>query len=101
MIEVKLTDDSGELAYIKIEKEADYGDGTADYAVSFAVDRAQSQVGLHRRAVLNFPRLEYNALALLLQALNTLDASELELERGCSPADLARRFSRAWRTLPR
>lgn len=92
---------SDEIAYIRIENVDSHPDGTADYAVHIAVDRAQGAVGLHKRPVMNFPRTKYNVLGLLLQALNTLEPSELELERDTSTSDLARRFGRIRGALPR
>lgn len=91
MIEVTIKDDYGELGRIRI----DHIDGTelADYTVEFAIDRHRA-VGLHARSIRSFPRTKYNALALLKQALETLDPRELELERGTSASDLARRFRR-------
>lgn len=87
MIEVIISDEEGELARITLEKITDHPDGTADYSARYAVERGNA-VGIHQRRLDNFPRLEYNALALLLQALNTLDESELRLEDGTSASDL-------------
>ena len=89
MIEVTISDEGGELGKITLEKIADHPDGSADYSARFAVDRVGA-VGIHQRHLDNFPRLEYNALALLLQALNTLTEQELRLEDGISPPDMAR-----------
>lgn len=88
MIEVRISDEGGELGKITLEKITDHPDGTADYSARFAVDRVGA-VGIHQRHLDNFPRLEYNALALLLQALNTLTEQELRLEDGISPPDMA------------
>ena len=89
MIKVILIGEEGELGKITLEKITDHPDGSADYSARFAVDRVGA-VGIHQRRLDNFPRLEYNVLALLLQALNTLDESELRLEDGISPSDMAR-----------
>lgn len=69
-----------ELGRIEIENvmdshDPDYG----NYAVRFGVEKIKS-VGVHTRTMLNFPRTKYNVLGLVLQALNTLDPVDLELE---------------------
>jgi hypothetical protein len=51
-------------------------DGTADYVVKFSADRV-SGTGYHRRAIHRFPKDQFNHLALLRQALMTLDEEEL------------------------
>lgn len=89
MIKVILIGEEGELGKITLEKITDHPDGSADYSARFAVDRCGA-VGIHQRRLDNFPRLEYNSLALLLQALNTLTEQELRLEDGISPPDMAR-----------
>ena len=94
MIEVDISQDQRELGKVKIENLETHDDGTADYSVQFAVERCGA-VGLHQRVIRNFPRTKYNALALLLQALNTLEPSELELESGIDSSDMARRQHRA------
>lgn len=90
-----------ELARITIKNiEGETGD-LASYSVKFAVERGTA-VGLHQRAIDNFPRKKYNVLALLRQALATLEPKELELERDFDPDDheetgpsnLARRLRR-------
>lgn len=78
MIQVLMTDtETGrELARVEIE-QLGAGDGQhADYSVRFASTKGFS-VTLHQRGVLNFPYRQYNALALLLQALKTLDEGDL------------------------
>lgn len=92
MLEVNLTTRSGELELgrVLITNIEMHDDDTADYSVQFAVERCGA-VGLHQRVIRHFPRTKYNALALLLQALNTLDPKELELEDGTDSSDLARR----------
>lgn len=90
-----------ELARVHIRNlETEYTD-EADYGVKFVVERG-SAVGLHRRRIFSFPRRKYNALALLRQALETLEPEELELERDFNPdeptdraPDLAREVGRA------
>lgn len=80
MIEVIIRhrESGSELARIDIESLTD-GDGDhADYSVRFGVEKIGA-VGLHQRGLREFPRKEYNVLALLLQALNTLDPDELRL----------------------
>jgi hypothetical protein len=96
VIEVHITTKGGkqELGKIEIENVATYPDGTGDYSVRFAVDRVHA-VGIHQRLLGNFPRLEYNVLALILQALNTLEPEELKLEDGVDSSDLARRQRRS------
>ena len=77
---VRHTESKAELAKITIENVSDDGDGEfANYSVRFGVEKGQS-VGIHQRGILNFPRKKYNVFALLLQALNTIDPSELEFD---------------------
>lgn len=73
-----------ELGYLTIENVQMNDDGTADYSVRFGVDRHEA-FGVHQRGMFGFPRTKYNVFGLVLQALNTLDPKELELE---SEADL-------------
>lgn len=110
MIEVVITkrvpgEEPEELAYIKIINVSDYEAKNADmnlgdYTAQFATERCGA-VGLHRRIVRGFPRTKYNALALVRQALATLQPYELELESDVGPSDLARRQRRPGRALPR
>lgn len=98
MIEVHIyrTDDEHQeaLAIVRIERLDAYDVPEAgDYSVRFAVERVGA-VGLHQRQIIGFPRLKYNVLALVKQALETLEPSELELEDGVSPPDMARRQHR-------
>lgn len=97
MIEIVISDEQGELGKIRIEKVEIHSDTTADYSIQFAVNRIGA-VGLHRRSIRHFPRLQYNVLALVRQALETLDPKELRLEPDASSSDMARRQRRA---LPR
>lgn len=91
-IEVVLTHQETGTVLGKITIENVSGDDThADYSVKFAADRLGA-IGLQRRAVYAFPRTKYNVLALLLQALNTLEPPELELEDGVSSSNLANSF---------
>lgn len=69
-----------ELGRIEIENVGGTED-EGDYSVRFGVERIKA-VGIHRRGFLSFPRKKYNVMALLLQALNTLEPDELELESG-------------------
>ncbi len=80
MIEVIIRVAGGkELGKITVENITD-GDGeTADYSVRFGIDKIRA-VGLYQRGIYAFPRKEYNVLALLLQALNTLEPEELKLD---------------------
>ncbi len=81
MIEVTIvhTGSGVELGRVTIENVQMNADGTADYSVRFGVDRHEA-FGVHQRAVFGFPRKNYNVFGLLLQALNTLDPRELELD---------------------
>lgn len=84
MIEVVIRhkESGAELGRIEIEnvsEQASVFDETADYSVSIGVERIKS-VGLHRRGIINFPRRKYNVLALLRQALETLEPEDLELD---------------------
>ena len=67
-----------ELARIEIENLTGAVD-EADYSVRFGVERGTG-VGLHRRMVQRFPRMKYNVLALIKQALATLEEDELKLD---------------------
>jgi hypothetical protein len=106
MIEVIILKNGEPLATVEIKNVQVHSDGTADYRVLFAVERG-SAVGIHRRPIFRFPRKRLNALALLRQALNTLDEKELELERDFNPdettvsTDLARRLRGAMREIQR
>lgn len=81
VIEVIIRHKGSEVELGRIEIENVSGDGEfGNYSVRFGVDRIKA-VGLHRRAMLNFPRTKYNVLGLLLQALNTLEPAEMEFEK--------------------
>src|SRR3954454_7002618 len=92
-----------ELARIEIRNIRKIGD-ISNYSVKYAVERGMA-VGIHQRGIDEFPRLRYNVLALVLQALNTLSPKELELEDDFNPdeapvpTDLARRLGRALRSI--
>lgn len=79
MIEVIIRhQESGtEIAKVTIENLTEGDSQYADYSVRFGVEKGKS-VGIHSRGILGFPRQRYNVLALLLQALNTLEPRELE-----------------------
>ena len=80
-VEAKLyLDGKIEIGRIDITEVGRNFDGTVDYAVEFGVDRIGA-IGLHSRVVLAFPAAQYNVLALLKQALETLSPKELELEQ--------------------
>lgn len=66
-----------ELAHIEIENLSVSGGEYGDYSVRFGVHKGEG-LGLHQRGIFGFPRRKYNVLALLLQALNTLEPRELE-----------------------
>jgi len=99
--------DEEQLAEIWIKNSTALGyekDDTAEYSIKYAVERGMA-VGIHKRIIYGFPRKRYNVLALLLQALNTLEPKELELEDDFDPdeapvsTDMARRLRRALRSL--
>lgn len=73
-----------ELGRIEIEHLSDDDGERGNYSVRFGVERI-GRVGIHQRGVLGFPRKKYNVLALLLQALNTLEPSDLELDDEPTP----------------
>jgi hypothetical protein len=66
-----------ELAHIEIENVSEGSNDLGDYSVRFGVHKGEG-LGLHQRGIMGFPRRKYNVLALLLQALNTLEPAELE-----------------------
>jgi hypothetical protein len=105
MIEVLILKNDQPIAKIEIKNvEPNSNTDYADYSVRFAVERG-SAVGLHRRLFFSFPRKQLNALALVRQALMTLDEKELQLERDFDPdeapvsPDLARRLGGAVREI--
>lgn len=101
MIHVRVDKDDGqELARIQIHNIERHPDSTADYGVRFVVERGAA-VGMHMRVVHCFPRNEYNALALVRQALATLEEEELKLEQSGDPRDMARKQRRALPKIPR
>ena len=68
-----------ELARLEIENVTP-GDGEyADYSVQLGVEKGRS-VGVHQRGIFGFPRKQYNVLALVLQALNSLDPRDLQFD---------------------
>lgn len=85
-----------ELGRIDIENVSDDGAGDfANYSVRFGVERLGA-IGVHQRGISQFPRTKYNVLALLLQALNTLEPSDLELDGDISSGP-PRKGLLAWR----
>lgn len=94
MIEVSITSKAPdgvvtELGTIRIENVGG-NEELADYSIQFGIDRYEA-VGLYQRAIYGFPRLQYNVLGLLRQALETLDPEELTLEHAARSSNLARR----------
>ncbi len=88
MIKVSIqTLDGREIALIKIEKLTEGDSEFADYSVRFSVARDDG-IGLHQRAIRNFPRKKANVLALFRQALATLDERELEIAEAAFSTDL-------------
>lgn len=90
MLRCSVTRNGNELCLIEIE----FVDGTTaqgDYAVRFISERGTA-IGIHARTIHDFPRTKYNSLGLLLQALQTLDESELQLE-----SDYSRHMARQQR----
>lgn len=78
MLRCSITSGGSELCLIEIENVG----GTSaegDYAVRFISSRGTA-IGIHARSLHKFQRTKYNSLALLLQALSTLEESELRLE---------------------
>lgn len=105
MIEVIILKNGEPLGHIEIKNlDGETGAPLADYSVKFAVERG-SAVGLHARHVDLFPRRQYNVLALVRQALMTLEPKELKLEEGFDvdeatvSTDLARRLRGALREI--
>ena len=100
-VEAKLyLDGKIEIGRIDITEVGRNFDGTVDYAVEFGVDRIGA-IGLHSRVVLAFPAAQYNVLALLKQALETLSPKELELESNACSSDLAREVRGIGDSFPR
>lgn len=66
-----------ELAKITIENVSDSAGEFGNYSVRFGVEKGRS-VGVHQRGLVGFPRMKFNVLGLLLQALLSLDPRELE-----------------------
>ena len=73
-----------ELGRIEVQNLQTGVGEVADYSVKFGVERGTA-VGMHKRMIYGFPRKKYNVLALLRQALETLNEKELELERDFDP----------------
>lgn len=81
IIRVKDAVNTPALARIEIENLSGYDSDTADYSVRFGVDKKDA-LGLHQRGIHAFPRKKYNVLALVRQALMTLEERDLELDGG-------------------
>lgn len=84
MIEVVIRhkESQAELGRIEIEDVTIGGNKTddiGDYSVRIGVERIGS-VGIIQRGLIRFPRRRYNVLALLKQALETLEPEDLELD---------------------
>lgn len=108
MIEVHIMSKGGthELGVIRITNMEESGDPEyGSYSVEFGVDTAAG-FAIYQRSIYAFPRKRFNVLALLKQALETLDEKELSLDgdpdnQPCSPRDaglsgyLARRLRRS------
>jgi hypothetical protein len=91
MIEVRITKSNGhELAKIEIENMPPHSEREGNYAIRFGVDAALGEVALFQRYIERFPRTQYNVLALLRQALETLTEEDLRLADGTDSPDLAR-----------
>ena len=51
---------------------------TGNYVVQFGSERGGQSVGLHRRRILDFPRLRFNVWGLIHQALIALGPEAME-----------------------
>jgi hypothetical protein len=80
IIRIKDAVNTPALAKITIERVND-DPALGDYSVRFGVESTES-VSLRQRALLAFPYRRYNVLALVLQALRTLEHDELLLLDG-------------------
>jgi hypothetical protein len=75
---------SRELARCEITNQS--GDGpTADYACRFVTIRPDGDIGVHNKAVLDYPRRRWNAWGLVFAALTALDAYGMETENRVDP----------------
>ena len=80
MITVQVKIGSWEMAHIRIENLNDSTDPEiGNYSIQFAVDTAEG-VAVYQRHIEQFPRKKFNTLALLRQALQTLEEKELSLD---------------------
>ena len=93
MITVRVEINGQELALIRIQNlEEGNGLGKSLYAAEFVYDKMRGATGVVRKTFWH-NRLEQNILALLKEALATLEPHNLEFEGGpVSPSDLAWRF---------
>lgn len=81
-----------EIARMRIENLEEGDDSNfGNYAVEIAVDNCNGEMKILQRSFFHFPRTKLNALALILQALNTLEEKEFYLEPSTDSSDLARR----------
>src|SRR5688572_1965267 len=84
MIEVVINhkESGAELGRIEIENVtigATVFDDVADFSVRIGVNKIHS-IGIIQRGIVRFYRRKYNVLALLKQALETLEPEDLELD---------------------
>jgi hypothetical protein len=92
MIEVIIKNDGRQLGKITMENVTPEDDAKfADYSIRFGVDKHHA-TGIHQRAIYMFPRQEYNVLALLLQALQTLAPEELKLHEVMTDSKAGRKI---------
>jgi hypothetical protein len=95
---IRHKESGAELGHIDIENVSEEKEDTGDYSVRFAVEKITG-VGIHQRAIFNFPRREFNVLALLLQALNTLEPRDLAFSgewEHRDPMEKLKQLGRRW-----
>lgn len=79
-LEVKAESNRHELAVIRITNLEDSSDPEyGNYSIEFGVDTVDGWA-IYQRSIESFPRRKYNTLALIRQALNTLEEKELRLD---------------------
>lgn len=78
IVTIKHAESGALLGEIKIENVSASAGDLGDYSVRFGVEKIGA-VGVHQRGIMNFPRTKFNVLALLRQALATLEEDELSL----------------------
>lgn len=101
MILVTITSGDHELGLVRITNLEDSDDPEyGNYSIELGVDTAAG-FAVYQRSIESFPRKKFNALALLRQALNTLEEKELRLDGDItaprSPRDARLSRSLAWR----